>query len=103
MIKEGSLKYNYCEFRRLLIIINRIMYRRVRRAVRFPDFFLLPVRFPDFLVQIIFYGRDEGDLGLGEAIIILTGKSRDSGFGTGSWKKVRISHHSLARRVSVCI
>ena len=35
------------------------------------------------LVQIIFYGRDEGDLGLGEAII-LTGKSRDSGFGTGS-------------------
>ena len=51
------------------------------RAVRFPDFFFLPVRFPDVLVQIIFYGRDEGDLGLGEAII-LTGKSRDSGFGT---------------------
>ena len=55
--------------------------------MRIPDDFLLPVPFPDGLVQIIFYGRDEGDLGLGEAII-LTGKTRDSGNGTDHSKKL---------------
>ena len=45
------------------------------RAVRFQEDFLLPVRFREDFSSDYFYGRDEGDLGLGEAII-LTGKTR---------------------------
>ena len=40
------------------------------RAVRFQEDFLLPVRFQEDFSSDYFYGRDEGDLGLGEAIIL---------------------------------
>ena len=45
-----------------------------KNYLRFQEDFLLPVRFQEDFSSDYFYGRDEGDLGLGEAII-LTGKS----------------------------